>query len=238
MTTYVLVHGAWHGGWCWSRVAGRLRAAGHSVFAPTLTGVSDRAHLLSPAVDLSTHIEDVVRLIDAEGITDAVLVGHSYAGMVVSGVAERRPAALRLRVHLDAFLPTDGESAVDLLPEGPAHHYREAVEGPGFGWLIPPRSLEILGVTDEVDLAWLTPRLTPHPWATYAEPIALGEAEARVPGVYIECTDWMRVFRTQAERARSRGWTVHELPTGHEAMVTAPDALAVLLTRIAGVPEL
>jgi pimeloyl-ACP methyl ester carboxylesterase len=234
MTTYVLMHGAWHGGWCWTRVATRLRAAGHTVFTPTFTGVSDRAHLLSPAVDLSTHVEDIVRLIDAEAITDAVLVGHSYAGMVASGVAERRPEALRLRVHLDAFLPTDGEAAIDLLPEGPAHHYREAVEGPGFGWLIPPRSLEVLGVTDQADLAWLTPRLTPHPWATYTEAIALSEAEAGVPGAYIECTDWMRVFRPQAERARSRGWPVHELPTGHEAMVTAPDALAVLLREIAG----
>jgi len=233
MTTYVLLHGAWHGGWCWTRVATQLRAAGHAVFTPTFTGVSDRAHLLSPAVDLSTHIEDVVRLIDAEAITDAVLVGHSYAGMVASGVAELRPEALRLRVHLDAFVPVDGEAAIDLLPEGPAHHYREAAQGPGFGWLIPPRSLEVLGVTDRADLAWLTPRLTPHPWATYTEAIALGEAEAGVPGAYIECTDWIRVFRAQAERARSRGWPVHELPTGHEAMVTAPDALAVLLGEIA-----
>ena len=235
MTTFILLHGAWHGGWCWGRVAPQLRAAGHTVFTPTFTGVSDRAHLLSPAVDLSTHIDDVVRLIDAEGITDAVLVGHSYAGMVVSGVAQRRPEALRLRVHLDAFVPTDGEAAIDLLPEGPAHHYREAVAGPGFGWLIPPRSLEVLGVKDQADLDWLTPRLTPHPWATYAEAIALGEAEASVPGVFIECVDWMRVFQPQAERARARGWTVHELPTGHEAMVTAPDALVVLLQEIADV---
>jgi len=232
MTTYILLHGAWHGGWCWGRVAPQLRASGHTVFTPTFTGVSDRAHLLSPAVDMSTHVEDVVRLIDAEGITDAILVGHSYAGMVVAGVAERRPDALKLRVHLDAFVPIDGEAAIDLLPEGPAHHYREAVAGPGFGWLIPPRSLEVLGVKDQADLDWLTPRLTPHPWATYAETISLGDAEARVPGVFIECVDWMRVFQPQAERARARGWVVHELPTGHEAMVTAPEALATLLDDI------
>lgn len=234
MTTFILLHGAWHGGWCWGRVGPQLRAAGHTVFSPTFTGVSDRAHLLSPAVDLSTHVEDVVRLIDAEGITDAVLVGHSYAGMVISGVAQRRPEALRMRVHLDAFVPVDGEAAIDLLPEGPAHHYREAVAGPGFGWLIPPRSLEVLGVKDQADLDWLTPRLTPHPWATYAETITLGAAEAGVPGVFIECVDWMRVFQPHAERARARGWPVHELPTGHEAMVTAPDALVVLLQEIVG----
>jgi len=232
MTTFVLLHGAWHGGWCWSRVASRLRENSHQVFSPTFTGVSDRAHLLSPAVDLSTHVDDVVRLIDAEGLTDVVLVGHSYAGMVVSGVAESRPELLRARVHLDAFVPADGEAAIDLLPESVAGHYHESVAGPGFGWLIPPRSLQVLGVTDDDDLAWLTPRLTPHPWATYAQPIALSDASDAVPGVFVECTDWMRVFSTQAERARQRGWASHEIATGHEAMVTAPDDLAALLQSV------
>jgi pimeloyl-ACP methyl ester carboxylesterase len=233
MSTFILVHGAWHGGWCWSRVAPLLRAQGHEVFTPTLTGISDRAHVLSPAVDLSTHVEDIVRLIDAEGLTDVILVGHSYAGMVISGVAQARPTALALRVHLDAFLPFDGEAAIDLLPEGPAHHYREAVAGPGFGWLIPPRSLEVLGVAEQADLDWLTPRLTPHPWATYAESIRLGAEEKSVAGVYIECVDWLRVFQPQAERAAARGWQTFELPTGHEAMVTLPAELASLLNTVA-----
>jgi len=136
VATFVLLHGAWHGGWCWSRVATRLRGNGHQVFSPTFTGVSDRAHLLSPSVGLSTHIDDVVRLLDAEALTDVVLVGHSYAGMVVSGVAEIRPETLHARAYLDAFVPEDGESAIDLLPETVAEHYRESVAGPGFGWLI------------------------------------------------------------------------------------------------------
>lgn len=233
MSTFILVHGAWHGGWCWGRVAPALRAAGHDVFTPTLSGLSDRAHVLSPAVDLSTHVEDIVRLIDAEGLNEVILVGHSYAGMVISGVAEARPDALRIRVHLDAFLPVDGEAAIDLLPEGPAHHYREAVAGPGFGWLIPPRSLEVLGVTDQADLDWLTPRLTPHPWATYAEQISLSTAADSVPGAYIECVEWMRVFQPQAERAQARGWKGFEIPTGHEAMVTAPQHLTDILLTIA-----
>jgi pimeloyl-ACP methyl ester carboxylesterase len=234
VTTFVLLHGAWHGGWCWSRVADPLRAEGHTVDCPTFTGVSDRAHVLSPSVGLSTHVEDVVRLLDFEDLHDVVLVGHSYAGLVVSGVAQRRPGRLRLRVHLDAFLPRDGEAGIDLLPERVAHHYREAVAGPGFGWLIPPRSLEVLGVTEQADLDWLTPRLTPHPWLTYTEPIRLGPEEAEVPGVFVECTDWMRVFQPYAERARQRGWPVHEVPTGHEAMVTAPAALAKILLEVAG----
>ncbi|MBE1489781.1 alpha/beta fold hydrolase [Plantactinospora soyae] len=236
MSTFVLVHGAWHGGWCWRRVTPALRAAGHEVLTPTLTGVGDRAHLISPLVGLETHVEDVVRLIDAEtdGDGDVVLVGHSYAGMVITGVADRRPARVRQRVYLDAFLPTDGEAAIDLLPAHVAGHYRESVAGPGHGWLIPPRSLQVLGVTEPDDLDWLTPRLTPHPWRSYAEPLRIGAAVDDVPGAFVECVDWMRVFTPYAQRARDRGWRVLDLPTGHEAMVTAPKALAEALLRLVG----
>jgi pimeloyl-ACP methyl ester carboxylesterase len=232
MSTLVLVHGAWHGGWCWGRVRPLLQERGHVVLTPTLTGVSDRAHLLSPAVGLGTHIEDVVRLIESEDLRDVVLVGHSYAGVVVSGVVSRIPQRIARRVHLDAFVPRDGEAAIDLLPEHIAHHYRESVAGPGFGWLIPPRSLEVLGVTDQADLDWLTPRLTPHPWATYTEPVHLSSAEADVAGTFVEATSWMRVFEPFAQRARERGWDLHDIATGHEVMVTAPTALAETLHRI------
>jgi pimeloyl-ACP methyl ester carboxylesterase len=234
VTTFVLVHGAWHGGWCWRRVAPVLREAGHEVLTPTLTGVGDRAHLISPLVGLDTHIEDVVRHIDVEGAEDVVLVGHSYAGLVITGVADRRPDALRLLVYLDAFIPEDGDSGITLLPPHIAVHYRESVAGPGHGWLIPPRSLTVLGVTDPADLAWLTPRLTPHPWKTYTDPLRIGPDVARVPGAFIENVDWMRVFTPYAERAGARGWPVETLPTGHEAMVTAPDALAQTLLKLAG----
>jgi pimeloyl-ACP methyl ester carboxylesterase len=233
MADFILLHGAWHGGWCWSRVRTILMRGGHSVYTPTFTGLSDRAHLLSPQVNLSTHVEDVVRLIDAEGLTDVILVGHSYAGMVTSAVAEQRPHAISLRVYLDAFLPADGEAAIDLLPESVAHHYRESVSGVGFGWLIPPRSLDVLGVTASDDLEWLTTRLTPHPWASYAEVLSLGGAEASVPGFFIECVSWMRVFAPHADRARSRGWTVYEIETGHEAMVTGAIELAHRLNLLA-----
>jgi pimeloyl-ACP methyl ester carboxylesterase len=232
MTTFVLVHGAWHGGWVWQRVAPLLRAAGHEVHTPTLTGVSDRAHLLSPAVGLGTHIADVRSLLEAYDLSDVVLVGHSYAGQVVSGVADRAPGRLRARVHLDAFVGADGDAAIDLLPSTVAGHYRESVAGPGFGWLIPVRPLARLGVTDEADVAWLTPRLTPHPWLTYTEPVRLTGACDTVPGVFVECVDWLRVFREQAERAAVLGWPVHEIATGHEAMVTAPAALADVLLSV------
>jgi pimeloyl-ACP methyl ester carboxylesterase len=232
VSTFVLLHGAWHGGWCWTRVRAQLQERRHEVFTPTFTGVSDRAHLLHPGVGLHTHVDDVVRLLEAEDLRDVVLVGHSYAGLVVSQVSERVPDRIGRRVYLDAFLPRDGESGIDLLPETVAQHYRDSVAGPGFGWLIPPRSLEVLGVHDADDLAWLQPRLTPHPWLTYTERVALGFGEAPVPGAYVECVSWMRVFQPYADRARARGWEVRELATGHEAMVTAPDELTRVLLEL------
>lgn len=232
MSTFVLIHGAWHGGWVWQRVEVQLRAEGHAVHAPTLTGLSDRAHTLHPQVGLSTHVQDIVAHIEAHDLHDVVLVGHSYAGQVVTGVADRIPDRLATRVYLDAFVGEDGEAAIDLLPEKIAGHYRESVAGPGFGWLIPVRSLNVLGVTEEADLTWLTPRLTPHPWLTYTEPLRL-TGDDRVGAVFVECTDWMRVFTPQASRAAARGWPTLEIATGHEAMVTAPVELARTLGRIA-----
>ncbi|MER7606172.1 alpha/beta fold hydrolase [Nocardioides sp. NPDC127503] len=232
MTTFVLVHGAWHGGWAWQRVAPALRAAGHEVLSPTLTGLSDRAHLLTPQVGLSTHVQDVVALLEGHDCSDVVLVGHSYAGQVITGVADRVPERLHKRIYLDAFVGDDGEAAIDLLPPTIAHHYRESVEGPGFGWLVPVRSLAKLGVTKEDDLAWLSPRLTPHPWLTYTEPLKLTGQVDEVPAAYIECVDWMRVFTPHAEKAAARGWATHEISTGHEAMVTAPADLAAMLLEI------
>jgi pimeloyl-ACP methyl ester carboxylesterase len=236
VTTFVLVHGAWHGGWCWDRVAPLLRAAGHEVHAPTLTGLSERAHLLSPTVGLDTHTEDVVRLLDVLDLRDVVLVGHSYAGQIVTAVADRRPERVARRVHLDAFVGCDGESARELLPETVAHHWAESAAEAGFGWLVPVRKLSVLGVTAQADVDWLTPRLTPHPWKTYTDALDLTGACEEVPAAFVECVSWMRVFRAHADRARERGWPVHELDTGHEAMVTAPEALAEALLEITRTP--
>lgn len=232
MSTFVLVHGAWHGGWCWQRVVPLLTGRGHAVHAPTLSGVSDRAHLASPLIGLDTHVEDVVALIRAHDLSDVVLVGHSYGGQVISGVADAIPERIALRVHLDGFIG-DGRPAVELQPPEIAHHYRESVAEAGFGWLIPTRSLAKLGVTDPEDVRWLTERLTPHPWRTFTDPLALTGAVDRVPAAFVESVDWMRVFRPFAELARARCWPVREIATGHESMVTAPEALAEVLDELA-----
>lgn len=233
MSPIVLLAGAWHGGWCWERVAPSLRAAGHDVYTPTLTGVSDRAHLINPSTGLDTHIADVTRLIEFYGLHDVVLLGHSYAGQVVTGVADVMPDRIGHRIYLDAFVGDDGDAAIDLLPESVAGHYRESVASTGFGWLIPPRSLEVLGVTQSEDLEWLTPRLTPHPWKTYTDRLELSGAAKTVAASYIECTDWMRVFRPYAAKAAAAGFVTREIPTGHEAMVTEPEALAEMLIELA-----
>ncbi|MBO0873597.1 MAG: alpha/beta fold hydrolase [Pseudonocardia sp.] len=234
MSTYVLLHGAWHGGWVWRRVVPDLRAVGHDVLTPTLTGVSDRAHLLSPSVGLDTHVRDVVALLDAEDLSDVVLVGHSYAGQVVTAVADQRPRRVRARVYLDAFVGDDGDAAIDLLPAPVAEHYRESVADGGFGWLIPVRPPRVLGVTAAADLEWLGRRLTPHPWLAYTQPLTVRGDHRNVPATFIECTEWRRVFRTAAQRAEANGWSVIGIRTGHEAMVTAPKALAKALLEAAG----
>jgi pimeloyl-ACP methyl ester carboxylesterase len=233
VATFVLVHGAWHGGWCWQRVAPRLRAAGHDVLTPTLTGLGDRSHLLSPLVGLSTHVEDLVGTLTYSGRDDVVLVGHSYAGQVITGAASVRPDGIRKLVYLDAFVADDGDRAIDLLPANVAVHYRESVAERGFGWLIPPRPLDVLGVEDPDDVAWLESMFVPHPWRTYTDPVTVTPAGSAVPAAFVECTDWLRVFEPFAKVAASRGWPVHELSSGHEAMVTQPGELADVLLEIA-----
>ncbi|HTW12988.1 MAG TPA: alpha/beta fold hydrolase [Solirubrobacteraceae bacterium] len=233
MTTFVLVAGAWQGGWTWGRVTPLLRARGHEVYTPTLTGLGDRVHLLSPQIGLDTHIEDVVATVRNERLDDVVLVGHSYGGQVIAGAACRLAPAVKRLVYLDAFVPEHGESATEQQPQTIAHHYRESVQERGFGWLIPTRNLEVLGVTDPVDVEWLSALMVPHPYKAFNDPVRLTPQSLSIPSTFIECVDWMRVFRNARERAQARGWPVYELHTGHQAMTTAPHELAELLDQIA-----
>ena len=232
-TTFVLVHGAWHGGWCWKKLTPRLKAAGHEVYTPTLTGLGERAHLLNPQVGLDTHIDDIVALLDYEDLHNVILVGHSYAGMVIAGVAERAAERLAHLVYLDAFVPQDGQSLLDTLPDGGATVRQQAATA-GDGWQVPAGA-DTFGVTDAADVQWLTARLTPQPLKSFTEPLRLpNPAALALSRTYIVCRqDKASFFDPHAEQAQRAGWNCHELRTGHDAMISAPAALATILVKTA-----
>lgn len=233
MADIVLVHGAWHGGWCWRRVAALLREAGHEVYTPTLTGLGERVHLMTPEVGLDTHIEDVCQLFRFEEIDRAVLVGHSYAGMVIPGVADRLGPAVKALVYLDALNPKTGESLSDIVPRrGPPPAPDPSLPD----WLLAPASAERLGVFDAADRAWLARRLVPHPRKTLTDKLVLTGAHATtIPRLYINCTaPAMNPDSISIARAKSDpGWRYVELATGHNAMMTAPKETADLIQSMA-----
>lgn len=211
-----------------------LRAAGHQVHAPTLTGLGHRSHLLDDRVDLELHVRDLLEVLACEDLQDVVLVGHSYAGMVMSGVADRVPERLARLVYLDAFVPVDGQSLFELLPPARREMFRQAARERGEGRFIPPPSAAALGVTDPVRAAWVDARLRPQPVRTFEQPLRLGEI--RLPRSYVHCTDGASVpsFAPFAQRAKeSPDWRYHELATGHDAMLTVPAELAGVLLATA-----
>ena len=235
MTTFVLVHGSFGGGWVWQKVTPLLRAQGHEVYIPRLTGLSDRSHLLDCGVNLTTHITDVASLLYYEDLSEVVLVGHSYAGMVITGVAEKVPERLSKLVYLDAYVPSDGQNEFDLWPtEERIAAQADMMAGRGLRQPPPPA---ILGITDPEMAEWAYARFTPHPLATYDQPVPTGSAKsAAISRVYIHCTagQWTPRFAPFAEKAKSAGWEVHELATGHMSMLTAPREVAELLHALAG----
>jgi len=222
MSNLVLVHGAWHGAWCWARVLPGLRRRGHRVFAVTLTGVGERAHLLRPDITLQTHIDDVAMLIEAEELRDVVLVGHSYAGIMITGVADRMPQRLKHLVYVDAVIAHPGESWSSTHPAAVQAQRRAAIAVHGF---IPAASASTYGLTGD-DAQWVERRQTPHPGKVYDEPLHFDAARMlALPRTFLACTDpalpTIAVART---RARTEpGWRVVELATGHDPMISAPD---------------
>jgi pimeloyl-ACP methyl ester carboxylesterase len=232
--TYVLVHGAYHGAWCWKDVAGRLRAAGHTVCAPTWTGLGERSHLLSFRPTLETFIEDVAQAIRYEDLREVVLVGHSFAGSVVSALADQMPERLRHLVYLDALVLRSGQASADRSPERVAD-YRERALASSNPLGIPPGEPEHFGVKDPAQVAWVKERLTPHPLQTYYDKLRLKNALGNgLPATYIACSQ--PLFASTAESreiARATpGWKYLEIPTGHDAMVTMPRELTEMLLAI------
>ena len=239
MATYMLVHGGGHGGWCYQRVTRRLQDAGHTVYAPSLTGLGDRAHLLSDAVDLDLHIRDVVALLESEDLHDVVLVGHSYGGMVITGVADRAADRIGRVVYLDAANPVNGQSLVDVA--GPVINavrpMGKSVDGIELVlWPAPDAGL-LYGVTDPEDLAWMAERLTPHPWQCFEQKLDLQHEDAlwALPQYHIVCTSTLATRDEgliEKARAENRLW---DIDTGHDLMITEPaavtDALLEVLTR-------
>jgi pimeloyl-ACP methyl ester carboxylesterase len=231
--TFVLVHGAWHGGWCWCRVADRLRRLGHAVFTPTLTGLGERAHLLSPAVDLDTHITDIVNVIRYEGLREVVLVGHSYGGFVVSGVAEQEEGNVASLVLLDAFLPEDGDSMATI--GTPATREAIAAAITRGESVLSPRSAAAFHV-NEGDRAWVDRLCGPHPLGTFTQPLKLSGARERIGRkLYIRASAYPNpVFDAHAAKLKARdGWQATEVPCGHDVMVDMPDRLAEILLDVA-----
>lgn len=230
--TVVLVHGGWHGGWCWRRVAALLRAAGRDVRTPTLTGTGDRAHLARPDTGLATHVADVVAVLELDDLHEVLLVGHSSSGAVISGVAQRVPRRLAALCYLDAFVPEPGRSVLDLLPPARREHFLALVRD-GRIVLDPEAARDGWAVRDPADRAWVGSRLRLHPLGGLVDPLPDGPVPD-LPKVFVHCTDKPGgdAFAGFAAAARSEpGWRLHELATGHDAMVTAPTALADLLGR-------
>ncbi len=223
--TFVLVHGAWHGGWCWTPMADILRGYGHRVYTPTLSGLGARAHLSTDAVDLDTHVTDVVSTIHYEDLSDVVLVGHSYAGMVITGVADQMADKLRALVYLDAFLPDPGQSVASYI--GDVDLAALAVDQ-----RVPPLlSVAELGITDPALAAFVEERLSGQPIGTFQQELQFDPVRmAQVRRIFIQTSD---LFGDEARKAASAGFEMGHMEAGHNAMLTQPQRLADLILDLA-----
>jgi len=226
MSTYVLVHGAWRGGWIWKRVRRALQARGNEVFTPTLTGVGERCHLLTPQVNLETHIADVINLIRWEELTEVVLCGHSYGGCVVTSVADRIPEKIGALVYVDAFVPENGQSLHDTLPPEDRNAQLEAAKTVGESWKTPPIPAQVFNVNAR-DRDGVDRQSTLHPLACFQQPLRVTGAVNRIENItYILATGWSpSPFLQFYEKAKARGWKTCTLACGHDVMLDQPEEL-------------
>jgi pimeloyl-ACP methyl ester carboxylesterase len=238
MATFVLVHGAWFGGWCWQKVIPFLEEASHEVYAPTLTGLAERASELSPDIGLETHIQDIAGELVEKHLHSVILVGHSYGTMVITGVVDAVPERIAHLVYLDTFVPRNGESMADVSPVV-IGLLRKQAQAHGDGWRVDSRGT--YGVTTEPDRSWVLRSVTPQPLKTFEQPLHLKNpaiVEA-VPRTHIDCTGsgfffsfMRRILARRALPPTEAGWRLRQLPTGHCAMITMPRELADLLLEV------
>lgn len=239
MATFVIVHGGFGGGWEWTSVADRLRRAGHHVFTPTLTGMGERAHL-GPAVGMSTHVQDLVAVLNFEDLSDVVLCGASYGGMSVTGAADRCPHRVGQVIYVDALIPADGQTGLDLLPEVFGDMVRAAVDEHGHGWVpMPSELLPPEGLIPDPERVRYINRLRPQPAATFTEPIRLSGAVERLPRAFVRCTTKVVDFggdpvAPMAARAQSERWPYRELAAPHDPHLFDPAGTAAVLQELAG----
>lgn len=236
MATFVLVHGGAHGGWCFQPLARVLRDQGHEVYAPTLTGLGERAHLFRSDVDLDCHINDIVAVLHYEDLRDAILVGHSYGGAVITGAADRAPERVGHRVYLDSMEPKDGQSMVDIA--GPfmaaAQLDSRIIDGVQMCLFPSDETVPFYGVVDPHTLAWMGERLTPHPVRCFEQPLVLTNQAAlqSIPQSHISTTAFLSLRNVDRLRAKADG-RVWDIDTGHDLMITEPRKVADLLDRVA-----
>jgi len=229
--TFLLVHGAWHGGWCWDKVAAILRARGHTVITPTQTGLGERSHLLSKSITLDTFIDDMVNVVKWEDLADFVLVGHSFGGNAISGVADRMRERVRQLVYLDAIMLENGQSPFSMLPKEIVEARMKAAQESSGGLSLPAPKASAFGISDPQQAAWVEARLTPHPLSTFTSPLRLANKVGNgLPASYIVCTDPIYgPLQASRDWAKAAGLKMAEIKTGHDAMVTVPDRLADML---------
>lgn len=234
--TFVLVHGGWCGGWWMSKLAGALRRRGAQVFAPTLTGLGEREHLATPEVGLTTHIKDVLAVLHYEDLHDVVLVGHSYGGAVVTGVADRARDRIQRLIYFDAFVPRNGQSLYDLVAPEVTKVLNDLAKREGEGWRVPsPFSMDQFGVTDPDIIAWNERGNVMHPLKAFTEPVTLQPEPLPFPVSYIYCREMaMGLFDQFRALAKDEDWDYHEVSLTHAGPAVAPDQSADLLIRVAG----
>ena len=231
-TTFLIAHGAWSAGWVWKKMHPLMRAAGHQLVTPTYTGLGEREHLANPAIDLEVHIQDLLGVVKCEQLDDFILVGHSYGGMVATGVADRVPERIRKLIYLDAFVPTDGQALIDLIPPAGAERMRAGAKA-GDGYRVP--SNPIPPDTSAADAQWIQALRMPQPIRTFETPLRLRHGETKIPRSYIYCKraapeDTFRRFATRAQREH---WAYREIDASHSPHVTAPELLMATLADLA-----